>query len=212
MARAARIRVRALDTSGKAIEFDAEGLLAVCIQHELDHLVGKLFVDYLSELKRQRLKKRATKARRRDGGRGCAGRSFARPSARHLNGRIIFAGSPAFATPTLQRLADLGHRPVAVLTQPDRPAGRGRTVAAGPVKQLAIGLGIPVLQPATLKTGDAQAALHELAPDLLVVVAYGLLLPAAGAGPAAPRLRERARFAAAPLARRVADPGRPAGR
>jgi methionyl-tRNA formyltransferase len=67
---------------------------------------------------------------------------------------------------------------VAVLTQPDRPAGRGRTVAAGPVKQLAIGLGIPVLQPATLKTGDAQAALHELAPDLLVVVAYGLLLPA----------------------------------
>ena len=68
VARAARIRVRALDTSGKAIEFDAEGLLAVCIQHELDHLVGKLFVDYLSELKRQRLKKRATKARRRDGG------------------------------------------------------------------------------------------------------------------------------------------------
>lgn len=67
---------------------------------------------------------------------------------------------------------------MAVLTQPDRPAGRGRTVAAGPVKQLAIALGIPVLQPATLKTGEAQAALHELAPDLLVVVAYGLLLPA----------------------------------
>jgi len=68
VARAARIRVRALDASGKAIEFDAEGLLAVCIQHELDHLVGKLFVDYLSELKRQRLKKKATKARRRDSG------------------------------------------------------------------------------------------------------------------------------------------------
>lgn len=68
VSRAARIRVRALDSSGKAIEFDADGLLAVCIQHELDHLVGKLFVDYLSELKRQRLKKKATKARRRDGG------------------------------------------------------------------------------------------------------------------------------------------------
>lgn len=65
--RAARIRVRALDAAGKTIEFDTEGLLAVCIQHELDHLVGKLFVDYLSELKRQRLKKRATKARRQDG-------------------------------------------------------------------------------------------------------------------------------------------------
>lgn len=68
VSRAARIRVRALDTAGQPVEFDAHGLLAVCIQHELDHLVGKLFVDYLSELKRQRLKKKATKARRRDGG------------------------------------------------------------------------------------------------------------------------------------------------
>jgi peptide deformylase len=67
VARAARIRVRALDAAGKLVEFEADGLLAVCIQHELDHLVGKLFVDYLSELKRQRLKKKATKARRRDG-------------------------------------------------------------------------------------------------------------------------------------------------
>jgi methionyl-tRNA formyltransferase len=72
---------------------------------------------------------------------------------------------------------DLGHPPVAVLTQPDRPAGRGRTVAAGPVKQLATALGIPVLQPATLKTGEAQATLRGFAPDLIVVVAYGLLLP-----------------------------------
>lgn len=73
---------------------------------------------------------------------------------------------------------DLGHGPVAVLTQPDRPAGRGRSVAAGPVKQLALELGIPVLQPVTLKAGEAQAALRALAPDLIVVVAYGLLLPA----------------------------------
>ncbi|MEZ5564240.1 MAG: peptide deformylase [Gammaproteobacteria bacterium] len=65
--RAAHIRVKALDTAGKVVEFDADGLLGVCIQHELDHLDGKLFVDYLSELKRQRLKKRAVKARRREG-------------------------------------------------------------------------------------------------------------------------------------------------
>jgi peptide deformylase len=65
--RAARIRFRAMDTQGKIIESDADGLQAVCIQHELDHLEGKLFVDYLSELKRQRLKKRAEKSRRRDG-------------------------------------------------------------------------------------------------------------------------------------------------
>jgi peptide deformylase len=65
--RAARIRVRALDRNGKPFELEADGLLAVCIQHEMDHLEGKLFVDYLSELKRSRLKKRAAKARRKDG-------------------------------------------------------------------------------------------------------------------------------------------------
>ncbi|MEO7387219.1 MAG: methionyl-tRNA formyltransferase [Gammaproteobacteria bacterium] len=96
-----------------------------------------------------------------------------------MNGRIIFAGSPAFATPTLQCLVDRGQRPVAVLTQPDRPAGRGRGVSAGPVKQLAADLGIPVLQPATLKDEEAQAQLRHFEPDLIVVVAYGLLLPPA---------------------------------
>ena len=63
--RAAKIRVRALDREGKQFELDAEGLLAVCIQHEMDHLEGKLFVDYLSELKRERLKKKATKKAKR---------------------------------------------------------------------------------------------------------------------------------------------------
>jgi peptide deformylase len=67
VSRATRIRVRALDRQGQPLELEAEGLLAVCIQHEIDHLDGKLFVDYLSELKRQRIKKRAAKARRKDG-------------------------------------------------------------------------------------------------------------------------------------------------
>ncbi len=64
--RAARIRVRALDRDGKPFELAAGGLLAVCIQHEMDHLQGKLFVDYLSELKRRRIRKKADKARRKD--------------------------------------------------------------------------------------------------------------------------------------------------
>ena len=81
--------------------------------------------------------------------------------------------------PTLQCLADLGHRPVAVLTQPDRPAGRGRAVGVGPVKELALQRGIPVLAPVTLKTEAAQSELRALRPDLIVVVAYGLLLPTA---------------------------------
>lgn len=63
--RAARIKIRALDENGIAFELDAEGLLAVCIQHEMDHLEGKLFVDYLSELKRERLKKKAKKKAKR---------------------------------------------------------------------------------------------------------------------------------------------------
>jgi peptide deformylase len=70
--RAARVKVRALDGNGKSQEFEADSLLGVCVQHELDHLEGKLFVDYLSELKRQRLKKRAVKARRRDAEEGAA--------------------------------------------------------------------------------------------------------------------------------------------
>lgn len=64
--RAERIRVKALDRDGEPFELEAEGLLAVCIQHEMDHLEGKLFVDYLSEMKRQRLKKKLAKARRRE--------------------------------------------------------------------------------------------------------------------------------------------------
>jgi peptide deformylase len=64
--RAEHIRVRALDRNGEAVEFDADGVLAVCIQHEMDHLEGKLFVDYLSEMKRQRLKKKYLKKAKRD--------------------------------------------------------------------------------------------------------------------------------------------------
>ena len=64
--RAEKIKVRALDRRGVSFQLDADGLLAVCIQHEMDHLEGKLFIDYLSELKRQRLKKKATKSRKHD--------------------------------------------------------------------------------------------------------------------------------------------------
>lgn len=78
-ARASRIQVRAKNLDDQVREFWAEGLLAVCIQHEMDHLEGKLFVDYLSELKRQRLKKRATKAHRRDQEPGVPRSGSARP-------------------------------------------------------------------------------------------------------------------------------------
>lgn len=93
--------------------------------------------------------------------------------------RIIFAGTPEFAVPSLRALLSGTHQVVAVYTQPDRPAGRGRKLRAGPVKEVALEQGIPVEQPLTLKTPEAQAALAAYAPDLMVVVAYGLILPQA---------------------------------
>jgi methionyl-tRNA formyltransferase len=93
--------------------------------------------------------------------------------------RILFAGTPEFAVPPLQRLLDGPHSICAVYTQPDRPAGRGRTVKPSPVKQLAEARGLPVLQPETLKSPEEQDRLRALAPDLMVVVAYGLILPKA---------------------------------
>ena len=90
--------------------------------------------------------------------------------------KIIFTGTPAFAVPSLLAAASR-HEVVAVYTQPDRPAGRGRALAASPVKQAALERGIPVLQPRTLKSQVARDALQALQPDLMVVVAYGLILP-----------------------------------
>ena len=90
--------------------------------------------------------------------------------------RIVFAGTPDFAVPSLRAAAQRGEV-VAVYTQPDRPAGRGRELQASPVKLEALKRGIPVLQPESLKTEISRDALRALQPDLMVVVAYGLLLP-----------------------------------
>jgi methionyl-tRNA formyltransferase len=92
--------------------------------------------------------------------------------------RIVFAGTPEFAVSSL-RAAARHHEVVAVYTQPDRPAGRGRGLAPSPVKLEAVARGIPVYQPETLKDEAAQQQLRDLQPDLMVVVAYGLILPKA---------------------------------
>ena len=93
------------------------------------------------------------------------------------NPRIIFAGTPEFAAVSLAALINSGSRPVAVLTQPDRPAGRGKKLTASPVKQLASQHDIPVLQPATLRDEGTVAALRALEPEVMIVAAYGLILP-----------------------------------
>ncbi|WP_417068720.1 methionyl-tRNA formyltransferase [Niveibacterium terrae] len=91
--------------------------------------------------------------------------------------RVAFAGTPEFAAAALAAILDAGFDVPLVLTQPDRPAGRGMQMIASPVKQLAQARAIPVDQPEKLRSAEQQAALRAAAPDILVVAAYGLLLP-----------------------------------
>jgi methionyl-tRNA formyltransferase len=90
---------------------------------------------------------------------------------------ILFAGTPEFSVPVLKALLDSQHRVLAVYTQPDRPAGRGRQIAMSAVKRVALERGLPVEQPTSLKDGAALERLQAWSAELMVVVAYGLLLP-----------------------------------
>lgn len=91
--------------------------------------------------------------------------------------RVIYAGTPDFAVPALQALLGSEHKVIAVYTQPDRPAGRGRKLRASPVKQFAKEHNLSVFQPASLRTEEAQENLRSLNADIMVVAAYGLILP-----------------------------------
>ena len=93
--------------------------------------------------------------------------------------RVGFAGTPAFAQQALQAILDAGFNVVVALTQPDRPSGRGMQLTPSPVKQLASSHGIPVEQPVSLRNDEAQALVRGYNLDVLVVVAYGLILPQA---------------------------------
>ncbi|MFN8532546.1 MAG: methionyl-tRNA formyltransferase [Dehalococcoidia bacterium] len=90
--------------------------------------------------------------------------------------RIVFMGTPEFATPSLRALVDADLAPIAVYTQPDRPAGRGRQLVSSPVKRAALALGIPIYQPASLRPIDAVEQLASLMPDLIIVAAFGQIL------------------------------------
>ena len=93
--------------------------------------------------------------------------------------RIIFMGTPDFAVPCLQKLIDAGHDICGVFTQPDKPKGRGYTFMPPPVKELALQHGLTVYQPTTLRDDEIQQLIADLQPELIVVVAYGKLLPKA---------------------------------
>jgi methionyl-tRNA formyltransferase len=91
--------------------------------------------------------------------------------------KIIFMGTPEFAGPSLARLCDSSHKVVCVVTQPDRPAGRGQKIQSSPVKRLAESKGLPILQPEKIRGTDFHRTLASYSPDVIVVVAYGKILP-----------------------------------
>ena len=93
--------------------------------------------------------------------------------------KVVFAGTPDFAARHLQGLIDSPHQIVTVMSQPDRPAGRGKRLQPSPVKAVALDAELPIWQPASLKSADSEAILSQYEADILVVVAYGLILPAA---------------------------------
>ena len=92
--------------------------------------------------------------------------------------KVVFAGTPDFAARHLQGLIDSPHHIVSVMSQPDRPAGRGKRLQPSPVKALAVDSDLPVWQPESLKVAESEAILSQYEADVLVVVAYGLILPA----------------------------------
>ena len=91
--------------------------------------------------------------------------------------RIIYMGTPEFAVPCLEALIDSEHEVVGVFTQPDKPSGRGQKMNRTPVKEKALAHNIPVFQPDTLRNTDVMNEIENLKPDLIVVVAYGQILP-----------------------------------
>ena len=91
--------------------------------------------------------------------------------------RVVFMGTPEFAVPSLKQLIDDGHQVVGVFAQPDKPKGRGYKLAPPPVKEAAMEYNIPVYQPTSMRDGTALEILKELAPDVIIVVAYGKILP-----------------------------------
>ena len=91
--------------------------------------------------------------------------------------KLIFAGTPEFAVPALRALISAGHEIALVLTQPDRPSGRGMKLTPSPVKTSALAHNIPVFQPLTLKEAETQARIEAVQADAMIVAAYGLIIP-----------------------------------
>ncbi len=203
--RPAEVKVKYLDLDGKAHEIDAEGLFATCIQHEIDHINGVLFIDHISKLKRDRVDQEIHQGRQ-------GARRQRSPGGGLLPLRLVFMGTPDFAVPTLLELVGAGQRSRRSIPARAKPAGRGMELRPSPVEREARRFGLPVITPKTLKTPEALAEFARPDADAAVVVAYGMILPQGDTGCPEARLLQPARLPAAALARRRADQPRHHGR
>ncbi len=179
--RSARVNVKALDADGREVWIEGEGLLARCLQHEIDHLDGVLFVDRaitINELPAEEDEGAAEP----DGGREDAvtqepADTREEPKDALAGKTVVFMGSPKFAVPSLEALVSRGIKVRLTMTQPDRPFGRKRSPKATPVKEAAEKLGIPVLCCENLKDERVQEQIRAVAPDFIAVVAFGQKVP-----------------------------------
>lgn len=196
--RAEKVSVEALGLDGKPVWVEAEGFAARAFQHEIDHLDGVVILDRARTVERVEPEETTqvelvdeagpaqadaagpgtgTRTPGPEAPRGAAGQDDGPQAARPL--KVAFMGTPSFAVPVLEAIIAAGHTVVGVVTQPDRPAGRGgRTIRPSPVKKTALAFGLPVWQ------GTAQEAKTSLAgvlagwgAEVAVVVAYGVILP-----------------------------------
>ena len=180
------MKVKYLDLDGKVQEIEANGLLATCLQHEIDHLNGVLFIDHISKLKRDMVMKKFTKAAKKAEGdktepridptRTVCERARLRELRQHaaapdLHGHARFRGAD------VARARRRGHDIAAVYTRAAKPAGARPGVAAVAGRARGAALGLTVVTPASLKSAEAQAAFRAHKADAAVVVAYGLILP-----------------------------------
>ena len=159
--RPAAVKVRAQDRHGEWFELEAENLLGRCIQHENDHLDGITIMqssEYFYEDTEE-------------------GKKSCPRSERKQVMRILFMGTPDIAAECLKALYAAGHDICAVYTRRDKPVGRKQVLTAPPVKEVALAHGTPVFQPRTLRDGSEDENIRALAPELIVVVAYGCILP-----------------------------------
>lgn len=146
--RSLQVNVLAENLDGKRIKIRAKDLFARILQHEIDHLNGILITEK------------------------------AAPASNDLVGRrILFWGTPAHAVPYLSALAAAGADIVGVFTETDKPAGRGQTIQQSPVKEVALALGLPVFQPASLKGSQLSKQIKDLRAEVAIVVAYGKIIP-----------------------------------